>query len=257
MGVYNCASTLDEALESLYTQTYQNFKIIICDDGSVDNTYELAKKHVKAHRSIVLIHNDQNMGLNYTLNRCLEYADTQYVARMDGDDLSEPCRFEKEINFLDSHPEYDIVSSRMMYFDENGPFRWGKGRGEPKIADFCKGTPFSHTSCMIRTEAIKAVGGYSVSKSLLRVEDYHLWIKMYKAGYRGYILPEILYKMRDDENALKRRTFRGRVNEARVRYIACRAFRLPLISYIHILRPLLVALLPKPLYRYLHRNIAK
>ena len=60
------------------------------------------------------------MGLNYTLNHCLKYADTEFVARMDGDDISLPSRFEKEINFLDEHPEITIVSSPMIYFDEDG-----------------------------------------------------------------------------------------------------------------------------------------
>ena len=101
IGIYNCASTLVEALDSLYAQTYQNFKIILCEDGSSDNTYQVAKDYALKHDNIVLIKNEKNMGLNYTLNHCLEYADTEYVARMDGDDVSLPTRFEKEINFLD------------------------------------------------------------------------------------------------------------------------------------------------------------
>lgn len=252
IGVYDCAKTLNEALESLYAQTYPGFKVILCDDGSKDNTYEIAKRLAESRGNVILIKNERNMGLNYTLNHCLEYADTEYIARMDGDDISEPTRFEKEIQFLDSHPEYDIVSTQMTFFDENGEFRWGKGGGEPRIEDFSKGTPFCHAPCMVRTKAMKAVGGYSVSDKLLRVEDYHLWIKMYKAGYRGYNLPERLYKMRDDRNAIARRTAKNRINEARVRYLACRELHLPLKSYIYILKPLVLILLPTPIYKYLH-----
>ena len=86
MGIYNCAPTLQEALDSLYAQTYQGFKIILCDDGSKDNTYAVAQSYADKHDNIILIKNEKNMGLNATLNRCLEYADTEFVARMDGDD---------------------------------------------------------------------------------------------------------------------------------------------------------------------------
>ena len=74
MGIYNCASTLVEALDSLYAQTYQDFKIILCEDGSSDNTYEVARQYAQQHDNIVLLRNERNMGLNYTLNRCLEKA---------------------------------------------------------------------------------------------------------------------------------------------------------------------------------------
>ena len=120
MGIFNCSLTLGEALDSLLAQTYQNFKIILCDDGSSDGTYAVAKSYADKHNNIVLIKNEKNMGLNYTLNHCLEYADTEYCARMDGDDISLPNRFEKEINFLDEHPEFDIVTTPMKHFDENG-----------------------------------------------------------------------------------------------------------------------------------------
>ena len=78
----------------------------------------------------------------------------------------------------------------MIYFDENGDFgKGGGGNRYPDKKDFIKGTPFCHAPCMVRTEAYKAVGGYSVDPKLLRVEDYHLWFKMYTKGLRGYILP--------------------------------------------------------------------
>ena len=68
IGIYNCASTLVEALDSLYAQTYQNFKIILCEDGSGDNTYQIAKDYASKHDNIVLLKNEKNMGLNSTLN---------------------------------------------------------------------------------------------------------------------------------------------------------------------------------------------
>ena len=124
MGIYNCEKTLDEALASLYAQTCQEWKLVMCDDGSKDGTYEVAKSHADKHDKILLLKNEKNLGLNATLNKCLEYVDTPYTARMDGDDVSMPTRLEKELAFLEGHPEYDIVSGNMIYFDENGD--WGR-----------------------------------------------------------------------------------------------------------------------------------
>ena len=254
MGIYNCASTLVEALDSLYAQTYQNFKIILCDDGSVDNTYAVAKEYAERHDNIVLIHNEQNCGLNLTLNHCLEYVDTEYVARMDGDDISLPTRFEKEINFLDAHPEYAIVSCPMIYFDEYGEFRIGKSIEHPQKMDFIHGTPICHAPCMVRTDAIISVGGYSVDKKLLRVEDYHLWMKLYSKGYKAYNIQEPLYKMRDDRNAQNRRTWINRKNEMYVRYIGFKMLNLPCYTRAFILRPLLAYIAPRWAYQLYHRK---
>ena len=211
MGIYNCASTLPEAIDSLYAQTYKNFKLILCDDGSTDKTYEIAEKYAKQYSNIILLRNDRNMKLAHTLNHCLEYADTEYVARMDGDDISLPKRFEKQISFLDSHPEYAVVSCNMIHFDETGDWGVGKTIEKPDINTFKKSTPHPHAPSMTRTSIIKEVGGYTVSKYLERVEDYYLWYKIYKAGYKGYNLQEYLYKMRDDKDAMSRRKRKDRL----------------------------------------------
>lgn len=253
MGIYNCASTLPEALDSLYSQTYQNFKIIICDDGSTDNTYEVARKYAEHHQNIVLIKNDRNQGLNFTLNRCLEYADTEFIARMDGDDISMPLRFEAEIKFLDEHPEYGVVSTPCTYFDENGVFAKGSGQGEVFPRHFIHHSPICHAPCMARTRVFKAVGGYSVDDKLLRVEDYHLWFKIYAAGYKLYQMKESLYMMRDDSNATARRNWKNRRNEFYVRNIGYRMIGLPFYCHIFAFEPLIIYMLPQWIYSVLHK----
>ena len=255
VGIYNCADTLDEAVGSMLDQTYTDWKMIMCDDASTDNTYNLAKKYCEQYPDkFTLIQNEKNMGLNYTLNNCLKYADGKYIARMDGDDISLPERFEKEVGFLELHPEYAIVSAQMEYFDEKGVFGRSSGNGEPEKDSIVKGTPFCHAPCMVRKEAYDAVNGYSVSKKLLRVEDYELWIKMYEAGYKGYNLPEVLYKMRDDRNAVKRRKFKYRINEAYVRYLAVKRLNLKKRNLIYVLIPIILGILPTSLYTYLHKK---
>lgn len=260
MGIYNCAPTLPEALDSLLAQTYQGFKVIMCDDGSKDDTYEVAKSYADRYENFILIRNPKNMGLNYTLNHCLEYADTEYVARMDGDDLSLPTRFEKEINFLDAHPEYAVVSAPMIYFDEEGEF----GRGSVKEGEAPKetlnyGAPFCHAPCMARTHVFNEVGGYSVHPRLLRVEDYHLWMKIYAAGYKGYNLGEHLYAMRDDRNAVARRTVSARMNGIYAHWLAYKTLDLNFVSFLkYALGNIIRAYAPKCIYDYFHhRNVNK
>ena len=255
MGIYNCASTLVEALDSLYAQTYQGFKVILCDDGSTDDTYAVAKDYAAQHDNIVLLRNEQNRGLNYTLNHCLKYADTEYCARMDGDDVSLPDRFEKEISFLDQNKDYAVVSTPMIYFDEKGDFRSGRGRGKVTAMDFVYGTPICHAPCMARTRVIKEVGGYSVSKKLLRVEDYHLWFKVFAAGYSLYMLDECLYKMRDDRNALARRNWLTRRNEAYVKHIGYKMIGLPWWYQLFAIVPITKYMAPMWVYRIFHRGI--
>lgn len=254
-GIYNCADTLSEAIESILAQTVTDWEWILCDDASADNTYAVAKEHAdKYPGKFVLLKNEQNMGLNYTLNKCLQYAKGKYIARMDGDDVCSPERLEMELAALEAEPDIAIVSTDMEFFDETGT--WGRiSHPEyPENKDFLAGSPFCHAPCMVRREAYEAVGGYSVDKKLLRVEDYHLWIKMYSKGFRGRNIPQPLYKMRDDRNAYNRRKFRYRLNEAYVRLLAVRELKLPFYTAVFALRPILVGLLPKKLYDLLHKR---
>lgn len=254
MGIYNCADTLSDAIESIINQTFSDWEIIMCDDGSSDRTLEIAQIYAEKYDKIRVYKNEKNMGLNFTLNHCLKYVTGQFVARMDGDDISLPERFEKEIDFLMRHPEYAIVSCNMKYFDNQGVFMTGKAKGEPSLDSIVRRTPFCHAPCMVRREAYETVHGYSVSNKLLRVEDWHLWIKMYEKGYRGYTLEEPLYLMRDDRNAVSRRKFKYRMNECYVGHLAIQALNLSKINYIYILRPLVVGLLPPWFYSYLHKK---
>lgn len=253
MGIYNCAGTLVEALDSLYAQTYQGFKVILCDDGSTDDTYHVASEYAAQHDNIVLLRNERNMGLNFTLNHCLEHADTEYIARMDGDDISLPERFEKEIDFLDKHPEYAVVSGPMIHFDENGDFHSGTAVEIPSKKDFIYNTPHCHAPSMVRTVVMKEVGGYTLEKRFLRIEDYNLWTKIYAAGYKGYNLQEPIYKMRDDRNAAKRRTFQARWNSTRARLYAYKQLGIPLSQYPKAFIPTVIGLMPNRIYSALRR----
>ncbi|MGL5548744.1 MAG: glycosyltransferase [Culicoidibacterales bacterium] len=255
MGIYNCESTLAESIESIIDQTYTNWELIMCDDGSSDGTLTIAKYYEEQNPDkIKVIQNEQNQGLNYTLNHCATYVTGEFIARQDGDDISLPARFEKEISLLLANPELAIVSTGMIYFDESGEWGQSKPTAKPTKTTFIKGTPFAHAPSMMRTAAFQAVNGYSDERRLLRVEDYHLWIKLYAAGYSGQNILEPLYKMRDDRNATNRRKYKYRMNEAYVRYVAFKKLDLPLIGLAYVFRPLIVGLLPTFVYEILHKK---
>ena len=108
MGVYNCASTLPEAIASIQKQTITNWEFIICDDGSNDDTWRIADDFRENDDRIVLLKNEKNLGLNATLNKCLSVARGQYIARMDGDDICAPARFEKELLLYSEQLFYEL-----------------------------------------------------------------------------------------------------------------------------------------------------
>ena len=180
MGIYNCADTLSEAIDCIVKQTEKDWELIMCDDGSNDNTYKIAMQYKNKYpNKIVVLRNECNLGLNETLNRCLEVSKGKYIARMDGDDLCVSNRFELEERILDDKPEIAIVSSDMQFFDETGIWGYISHPTNPTKYDLIKDTPFCHAACMVRKEAYDRVKGYTSRRRLLRVEDYHLWMNHY------------------------------------------------------------------------------
>ncbi len=258
MGIYNCAPTLREALDSLLGQTYQDFKVIMCNDGSTDETPTIAQDYVCRYpEKFMLIHNEKNLKLAASLNRCLDYADTEYVARMDGDDLCALTRFEKLIKFLDEHPQYSHVSSAMKLFDETGFYGQTKTlTAEPTVNDFKNGTPYFHASSLFRKSALDKVGGYTAEPRVERVEDYYLWYKFHKNGLQGYNLAEPLYWMRNDKSAFARRKFRDRLRSFKVKIEVCQGLNLK-SGIFYAIRDLAKGLVPVWLIRIIRKRNAK
>lgn len=257
MGIYHCADTLEQAVASIQNQTYGNWELILCDDGSKDDTYAVAKRLADEDARIVLIKNDTNLGLNKTLNKCLHLASGEYIARMDGDDLCDASRFEKQVSFLDNNPDIGIVSTPMVFFDETG--RWGRSYAieHPSPEDVVTGSPICHAPVMLRKACMDAVGGYSEDERTLRVEDVDLWIRLYAEGYRCCNLSEPLYWMRNDQNAYARRKYRYRINSTYVRLKGCRRLKLGIRCYLKAFMPMLIGLIPGRIRRLLKRSIQK
>lgn len=213
MGIYNCADTISDAIESVLCQTYNNIQLVMCDDGSDDETYSIAKAYQEKYpNKIKLLRHKSNLHLSAALNDCLAIADGKYIARMDADDISIPDRIEKQIAFLESNPEYQLVGTAMQMFNENGSANILRREPFPNKYSLKKSTCFSHATVMTYKWVYDELGGYTVSPRTQRGQDYDLWFRFFAKGFKGANLYEPLYKCREDMKAIRRRTFKSRVN---------------------------------------------
>lgn len=253
MGVYNCAATVEEAIQSIIGQTVTDWEFIICDDGSSDDTCEVVRALAEKEPRIVLIRNEHNMGLAPTLNHCLRAARGTYTARMDGDDICSPDRFEKELAALEADPGCAVVSCAMLSYDENGVYGQSNYPEKPDKTDFFRMSPFCHAGCMMRKAVLLELGGYNESSQVERFEDFDLWYRLYKAGYYGRNLPEALYSMRDDRNAFRRRKMKYRLNVTKLSLKIYRDFKPGIRYFPGVVAPVIKGLLPEKLYHVLRR----
>lgn len=257
MGVYNARSkeVLSEALKSILNQTYKEFELIICDDGSTNNCIEWAKEICLGDKRVKFIENDKNRGLAYTLNHCLEVATGEYIARMDDDDISHLNRFEKQIKFLQENKEYKLVASVINLFDEKGI--WGKRiyKEYVKKEDFLYNVAVAHPTVFARREAYDIVDGYRDMKETYRVEDYDCFIRMFARGIKMYNFQEPLLDYREDSFGAKKKKYKHRFNEMYVRYNGFKELGiLNFKNYIYVFKPLIAGLIPQKAIKYFQRK---
>jgi glycosyltransferase EpsE len=245
MGSYNCAMTLPEALDSLLAQTFSDWELILCDDCSTDKSLEIAQKYEKQFpEKIKVIKNTKNSKLPFTLNHCLQHATGEYIARMDGDDISLPQRLQRQVDFLDTHPDIAVVSTAMLAFDENGDRGIRRKEEYPDKYSLAANPCFDHATIMMRKIAFDHLGGYTVSKRTERGQDYDLWFRFFVAGFKGYNLQEPLYRVRENACTFSRRTLRSRLYIAQTMWIGYRLLHYPLKYYLYILKQILAGLTP-------------
>ena len=257
-GAYNMADcySLDKSIKSILTQSFSDFEFIICDDGSTDSTYELLSEYARQDCRIKLIRNEKNLGLAATLNHCISVATGEYIARHDCDDYAAPERFERQTEYLDSHPEVSVLGTFAYLFDENGV--WGEMKFPEKIEkkDFLFCSPHQHGSVFFRKEVLTRAGGYRVSKETRRTEDYELFMRIHSFA-KSENLPEFLYYFCEDKNTLARRKYRYRIDEAKVRYRGFKELGLMPRGIFYVIKPLIVGLIPARLLRWLKNKFLK
>lgn len=228
MSVFNCGDLVRTSIDSILAQTYTNWKMIICNDCSTDNTLEIINEYAKKYPDkFLIIQNEKNSRLAASLNHCLKYADGEYCARMDGDDYVTPDRFEEQVNYLKEHTNVDLVGTYMQRFNEDKFSDIVKVPLQPNKYTLKNAVPFNHGTIMTYKRVYDALGGYTVSDVTARAEDVDLWFRFFAAGFCGENIPEPLYFVRENVDAIKRRTVKSRWNAFKIRIYGYRLLKFP------------------------------
>lgn len=199
--VLNAAPYLEECLESIYKQTYQDFEVLAWDNGSTDNSVTILKKWIPDLMPGRVI-TDQPLPLNECLSAMVEMSSTPLCARMDGDDICELDRLEKQVAFLESNPDVVAVGSQVRKLSSDGTigdihFELPLTH-EAIVLRLIRLWSMWHPSVIFRRDAVIKAGNYSDQKP---VEDYGLWMRLANNG-RLANLPESLLKYRVHEKSI-------------------------------------------------------
>ena len=193
MPVYNTAPYLKEAVDSILSQTFTDFELIVLNDCSPDNAEEILDPYNDPR--IVRYQGERNAGLANILNVGLDMARGKYIARMDSDDISLPNRLEVQVNFLKSHPDIDLVSVGMQLFGRKEDVWIREQNPEKNKINALFFSPVLHASSMWRKEPFEKLG-LRFRQEMVPAEDYDLWTRALLAGLRLANMPDILYKYR-------------------------------------------------------------
>ena len=256
MGVYNTKKLddLKRSVDNMLGQTYGNVEVVICDDCSTNGAYEFLLENYGNDSRVTVLRNEKNSGAAVARNCALNQAKGEYVAIQDDDDYSDITRIEKQVDFLEKHPEFGLVSSGLSKFDEQGVWSSIVLKEQPCKRDFRIYSQHVHAATVFRATLLKKLGGYRIAKETAHGEDYDLFMRLYADGVRGYNLQEILYYYNYRRDFSRRIKYRYKWNEAKIRFKGFKKMKLPLIDYVHVLRPLIAGLIPERLKSKIKRK---
>lgn len=201
MPVYNAASFLEEALNSILNQTFRDFEFIIINDGSIDNSLKILSSYKDPR--IVLI-NQENQGVARSLNNAIKIAKGKYILRHDADDKCLPDKLQIQYDFLEAHPEFVLCATQVAFMTESGKVSWEYRQPnnkyfsdaqyvEVKREHFNPYSPITHATVLIRTSVLKVLGGYRIE--FLTSEDVDLWLRLI-GQYKAVVLNKCDYFVR-------------------------------------------------------------
>lgn len=196
--VFNAEKYLAEAIDSIITQTFQDWELLIINDGSTDSSKTIIETYTDPR--IRHIENERNLGLIRTLNKGILLCNGQYIARMDADDISMPKRLAEQVQFMDNNIEYVLCGANAIVIDS-------KGTETGKIINPSSNSllqisllftnPFIHPSILVRKEVMK---DNLFDKEWLHVEDYELWTRLATTGKMTNIKQPLLKYRWHDSN---------------------------------------------------------
>lgn len=199
----------NESLHSIYTnQTIKPAEIVLVIDGpltlDLEKTVSLWKKAL--NEELVVVRLSKNQGLGIALNEGLKHCSHEWIFRMDTDDISIPYRFEKQLKFINSHPEISILGSNIIELNETGKIIVNKKKVPELHTDILKyakyRNPFNHMTIAYKKSAVLSAEGY---QHHLYMEDYNLWLRMLSNEIKGSNIQEALVYARTGQKMLGRR----------------------------------------------------
>ena len=196
MPVYNARRYVGAAVESILAQSYSDFEFIIIDDGSTDGSPVLLQHYAREDSRIRLI-SRPNRGIAATRNEGIAAATTPLIALLDADDMALPERLARQLAYMQHHPKVVAVGSQALLIDADGSpiCHWSGTRYSHEDIDrelMAGGWPIVNSTHMMRTEAVRAVGGY---RNYQTSEDHDLYLRLGEIG-RLANLPETLVQYR-------------------------------------------------------------
>ena len=193
MPVYNTAPYLREAMDSMLSQTFTDFELIVLNDCSPDNAEEILDTY--ADPRIVRYRGEGNVGLGNVLNVGISMARGKYIARMDSDDISLPNRLQVQVDYLETHPEIDLVSVGMQLFGAKEEV-WIRELNPEKVKiNALFHSPILHASSVWCKDSFEKQG-LRFRQEMVPAEDYDLWARALVKGLKLVNLPDVLYKYR-------------------------------------------------------------
>lgn len=201
MAVYNNEKTLPEAINSILSQTYKCFELIIVDDCSSDDSMEVIKDYAKQDDRVVLIKNEMNLGLPISLNKAIKISKGDYIVRMDGDDICIVDRLEKQVGYIKDNQAVDILGAGAILISQAGVEIGSVNM--PETDKEIKNTmrynnPMIHPSIVIKKSVLEELGGYD--ENLRKAQDLDLWLRAVDLGKVFYNIQEPLIRYRVDFN---------------------------------------------------------
>ena len=202
MAVYNNEETIDTSVNSILSQTYEDFEFLIVDDYSNDLTYEKLKKIQKKDKRIKLYRNPKNIGLTASLNLLISKSNFKYIARQDGDDISLRKRLETQIYYLDTkHYDFCISRARIKGSKKNIP---RLTHHLPSRLVIKYKNPFIHGTLMIKKNVMLDLGSYN--ELFYYAQDYKLFWDLLNKDIKFKYLKNVLYELNMENNISKNKT---------------------------------------------------
>ena len=199
MAAHNSMPYLAEAIESILAQSFGDFEFLIVNDGSSDDSGEMIDAYAAKDSRIRAIHQD-NRGFVASLNRMIDEASSNWIARMDSDDIALPTRFAIQWDWLQAHPDYGVLGTAIQEIDAEGrlldTFRPVPFSHEAMMDKAATGPLVHHFSAMMRRDVVQSVGGYHAA--FKHCEDYDLWLRLLDVT-RLANLPDVLMLYRRHE----------------------------------------------------------